>query len=553
MLTLLSSVFLAAAFAAHPPAVSLQSLPPDVRRVVGLSSQLVENQLQTQIQGSTNGAIVADVQLELRNGFHVYADRVDMWTESDSWLDGREWNVEILSKPTVVRFVDPISHTLKEGFTGQSIFKVKLTPPTAIQKPLPLGHKIPLVVYFQACSEKSCLLPVAAQVAISAAPNSETPPPQESFIERAVQVVKTHLGSGQISALALLVIFLAGVITAFTPCVYPLYPVTLGIFARWSAKGHANPLELSLGYCAGLTLSYALVGLVTVATGAVFGSLTQTAPFLLGVGILILGSAIFFSGLLTFPIPGFLMRFFTKGESPDVVAKEGRLQIFGKSMLMGAGLGIVASPCVGPVLVAILAWISATGANLSKGFFLLALFGAGMSAPFLALGYVILHLGKRPSLGRYTPHVKHAGTALMVLASLFFLVPGFQMIRGSSANHEAPKFKIATLETWTKSKWTVMDFRADWCAACVELERETFADKRIAPLFTSGEWEMVRVDMTQPDDKLQALAQSWGVVSLPSVLFFAPGGKPCPELSLHAFENAKDFLRRIESAPQNCH
>ena len=538
--------------AARPPAVLPQNLPPEVSRVITVTEQIVENQLRSQLDGSTSGYIVSDIQIETRNGFHVYADRLQFWTQTDTWL-GEEWTIEILNRPNSTRFVDPVTKTLKEGYKGQSIFRVKLSPSHPVNQPPSLDHRIPFVTYFQACSDKVCLLPIAMQTDLALSSSGSAPIHKKSFLESSGDMIRSALGNSSegLSWISVGIVLLAGVITAFTPCVYPLYPVTLGIFARWSHSNGANPLALALSYCAGLTLSYASIGLVTSATGTVFGAWTQTAPFLLGVGSLILLSALFFSGLFTFPMPDRLMQFFTKAEGPQAPRRSSSA-MYAQAALMGTGLGVVASPCVGPVLVALLAWLGTAQASWAKGFFLLSVFGAGMSLPFLILGHFILRMGKRPSLGRYTPYVKNAGTALMAAASLFFLVPGFQLLRASSQSTMAMTFPISTLENWDKTKWSVLDFRADWCAACIELEHETFANSKISSLFDKGEWEMVRVDMTNTNESNTRTAQSFGVVSLPTVLISAPGGKICQKLSLFGFENAEQFAARLKSATAEC-
>ena len=549
-------VFTTTAWAARPPSVLPQNLPAEVARAVSVSHQIVENQLRSQLDGSTSGYLVADIQVETRHSFHVYADRLQFYTEADPWLDNQEWQVEVIARPTSTRFLDPVSKTLKEGYHGQSVFRVKLSLPQAAKQAPSLDHAIPFVTYFQACTDKVCLLPVFLQTALPLASSSGPPTRSKNILSSSADMIRDALNAGAggeaLSWISIGIVLLAGLVTAFTPCVYPLYPVTLGIFARWSQAGGAAPLGLALSYCAGLTLSYASLGMLTAATGTVFGSWTQTAPFLLGVGSLILLSAVFFSGLFTFPMPQKLLHFFSRGESPEQAAARSSLSRYFQAALMGVGLGIVASPCVGPVLVALLAWIGSAQASWVKGFLLLSLFGAGMSLPFLALGHLILKMGKRPSLGRYTPVVKHFGTLLMGAASLFFLIPGFQLLKAQNSSAAETKFAIATLDTWSKKTWTVIDFRADWCAACWELERETFSSPDVSELFEKGTWEMVRVDLTQMTPENTQIAQSFKVISLPSVLIVKPGGTVCEKLSLFGFENAQDFLTRLKSAQQAC-
>jgi len=542
---------------AQSPVVNMADAPREVQRAVRLSTFVGENRVVTRLDGRSEGYLLVDAQVETRDRFRLYEDRVSFRVEDGS----AKWSVEVLEKPTAVLFPDPVTKKLKKGYQGQSVFRLKLALAEISPNPLPSDYRIPLVVSFQACNDHQCLFPASLRLEVALG-GKASPSRPSGFLDGLVERLRHKLGSGEIGWGAVAIIFLAGLLTSFTPCVYPLYPITLGVFGRWSAAGHVSPLSLALAYCGGLTASYSAVGVLAVASGQVFGSLTQTPGFLIAVGALILLSALAFSGLFEFPVPGFLKRLFAAPSGVDRVRHSPQslgLKAFG----MGAGLGVVAAPCVGPVLVAVLAWLSTTLANgessYLKGSLLLALFGAGMSLPFLILGHVILRMGRHPHLGRFTPWFKHVGTVLMIAASLFFLVPGLRLAFGSSHVQGPLPFPVESLTTWQKQPraWTVLDFRADWCAACLQLESETFRDPQVAPYFgrdTSGPggWEYVSIDLTANTPEVQKIAKDFGVVSLPTVLIAAPGGKICSALSLYSFESASDFAARLQRASTAC-
>jgi thiol:disulfide interchange protein len=71
-------------------------------------------------------------------------------------------------------------------------------------------------------------------------------------------------------------------------------------------------------------------------------------------------------------------------------------------------------------------------------------------------------------------------------------------------------------------------------------------------ILNSGQWQMLRVDMTNNTPETQAFAQKMGVVSLPSVLILNPDGKICRAKSLYEFEEASSFLDSLKSAQQSC-
>ncbi len=535
----------------------------EIKSSLKILAHVQENQLRSELNGETSGYVKISVQLESQGNFHIYEDRLRFGSEEDTWIHA-PWNVQIIKAPQSVGFFDPVSKSLKKGFKGESLFEIKAEVPHRAPNPYNQGHLLPLVVYLQSCNDKICLFPVAIRIPLEISPSVaiEKSVPQGFFSKFTEKFKNTSsLQLKKLSITTLLLLFLAGIITAFTPCVYPLYPITLGIFSRWSIRYHSPPLLLALCYCAGLTLSYAVLGMASALGGVVFGSITQKPIFLLSVGFIILTSALAFSGLIPFKLPAFLERIFTKADGPESLEKiHGGWPLLGKSFFMGTGLGIVASPCVGPVLIAILSWLGTSlgqgGSRAAlQGFLYLSVFGLGMSLPFLVLGHFMLRLHKRPQLGKYTPHIKHLGTVLMVGASFYFLIPGFALLKKSSpgmATSSALSLPAISLGEWKKDKWTILDFRADWCGACVELEEKTFSSSLVRPLFDSKKWDYVRVDLTEQTPENEKLAQSFGVHGLPTVKIFAPGGKECTQKTLFGFEEATEFKSRLDAAEKNC-
>ncbi len=539
--------------------VPFEELSSDVKKAVGV---------RTEIEPSSDPEVLtAKVTLYVRGRFHLYVDKTAFWILPSTREKKELWKINGIEKAKTSKFLDPITKTYMDGYSGESVFLIglmKANDPSA-GKP----ENIDLGVTFQACDANICFLPVAVKISL--------PPPSaqaaglniseeqgtywdqvNSYFKESLAFLENGIGS----PIGLLIVFLAGLITAFTPCVYPIYPITLALFSRWSAQHKGSSALLVLSYCVGMTLTYAVLGTFTVASGALFGSLTQTPFFLIGTGFLILISAVFFSGLVTFPMPGFLVRALSKpeGEAAEV-KKYSRLQkltAVSKASLMGAGIGVVAAPCVGPVLMAILVWLAAAAAQgdipYLEGFFLLSVFGIGMSLPFLVLGFLMLSLRKKlKGIGRFTPIVKTFGTLLMFVSSLFFLVPGFKLL-SESANHAVTeiKYPVRNFSEWTKEKFTVIDFRADWCPPCIQLENETFSHPSVAALFEKGAWEMIRVDMTVSTKETDALTKEFGIVGLPTVLLAAPSGRVCAKLKLFGFENASRFLARLKRAEREC-
>jgi len=532
----------------------LKEAPREVLQAVMLSARVVENQITSALNGQSTGHLIVEIRTETKGKFHLYEDKFSIWInqEASDSIIFHEWNVSVENWPKTFPFLDPITKKIKHGFREESLFVAKLTLQQTLSKPLTSNTEIPLVIGLQACSDTLCLLPTALQINLPLSIQQQPSSQKQGFFDSLQNKLSKHLGSESFNTTSLFVLLLAGLITAFTPCVYPLYPITLALFSRWSASSHVPSILLAITYCLGIILSYSLLGIASVATGNIFGALTQTPAFLIGMGIFIILSALVFSGMIHLSIFDRLQNLFSK----PMTEKQNPLQVLSQAAVMGASLGVVASPCVGPVLVVILAWIGSQSAMQTdasaylRGFVYLAIFGAGMSLPFMVLGHMILKMGKHPKLGSLTPHFKRVGTLLMLASSLFFLIPGFQLF---SRSKTIPKnFPVLTIDNWIRDKPAVIDFRADWCVACLDLEAKTFSHPEIASKFKLEEWDFVQVDLTELNQQTKQIAKEYKVLGLPTVLLTNGNGKICENLRLIGFENAQDFLRRMRQALENC-
>jgi len=94
----------------------------------------------------------------------------------------------------------------------------------------------------------------------------------------------------------------------------------------------------------------------------------------------------------------------------------------------------------------------------------------------------------------------------------------------------------------------VIDFSADWCLPCLELERKTFADPRVRAAF--GDRALLKADLTKissPD--AVALSEKYGILGVPTIIFLDASGTERADLRLVGFENAEKFLERLAKAP----
>jgi thiol:disulfide interchange protein DsbD len=218
----------------------------------------------------------------------------------------------------------------------------------------------------------------------------------------------------EISPLAYLVSFLGGVWASFTPCVYPIIPILIGVIGAESAERRAHGFRLSLVFVLGMALTYAHLGVAAALTGKLFGQLTTHPAANLVVANILLLFALSMLGVFELRLPG------AWGKS-KVIKEERKL---GAVFLMGASSGVVAAPCTVPVLGVLLTFVAQTR-NLIFGFTLLFTFAMGLGLLLIVLGTFTGIVASIPKSGPWLVRIKHAfGIFLLVIAELFLIRAG---------------------------------------------------------------------------------------------------------------------------------
>ncbi|MCK5489982.1 MAG: sulfite exporter TauE/SafE family protein [Gemmatimonadetes bacterium] len=226
--------------------------------------------------------------------------------------------------------------------------------------------------------------------------------------------LQTGLGDSLASqpALALALLFGAGVLTSLTPCIYPMIPITAGVIS--GTAGEAAPrsrvVGLTLAYITGLALLYAVAGLVAGLSGQLFGTIAASVWARLLVAALL---ALFGLAMLdVFPVaaPRRLVDWaggLGAGSYPAV-------------FVLGATSGLVAAPCGAPAFAAVLTWVSTTG-SAWLGFVYLFVFSLGMTALLFVVGVSAGAANRLPKAGTWTVWVKRIAGVLMIGMSAYYI------------------------------------------------------------------------------------------------------------------------------------
>ncbi|MBF0595537.1 MAG: sulfite exporter TauE/SafE family protein [Candidatus Omnitrophica bacterium] len=208
------------------------------------------------------------------------------------------------------------------------------------------------------------------------------------------------------------VTFGAGLLMSFTPCAYPLLPVTVAVVAGANTRGsHLNGFMLSVIYVLGLAVSYSALAAVAVLTGKVFGTIQNNPWVFVVIGNLILFFALVMLDFIPFP----MFSVPSPGQRP-----RGRRALF----LMGAASGFVVGPCTAPVLGSLLLYIGSKH-NLLFGMSLLFTFAFGLGTSLILAGTFSGFLSVLPKSGQWMNLVKKAaGIVLIIISELMFLRAG---------------------------------------------------------------------------------------------------------------------------------
>ncbi len=387
--------------------------PPDVRAWSESSG----------VEQDASGATIAHITVEIPADHHGYLDAGDegllipLAFTFDQGIEAQE-----IARPKGTQ--DEQAHATVLRGKGDFIFRLN---PSGALSPSPHAK-----LRYQICNDVTniCYPPRTVQVPLqlAAAQNLTAPPTAVAQVETAPTSFRERIAvlfrqSTNNLFFAIALVFIAGLLASATPCVYPILPITSAILvARGSGDKQAGQLH-SLAYFVGLIFFYTLLGVFAVTTGTAL-SAVMTNPWVnLGFAVLFVYLGLSMLGLYEFQ---FMPALTAKLDS----ASSQRSGLSG-TFLMGVTAGLVVSPCVGPVVGAILLDITGQAAAVSaasttlpnqivvRGISLMTSFGAGLGVPFLVVGLLSNHL---PQSGTWLSKVKFVlGLPILYFAYTYYI------------------------------------------------------------------------------------------------------------------------------------
>lgn len=558
-----------------------------VSSLFGAASNVVELSLHSLSPAAVRGVrIPIEVQVQIAPGWHIHAH-----VPSEEFLVPTELSLSAGPGVRTGAIQYPEGQLRSFAFAPHKplrVYEGRVRFPTWVEVPadyLQAEVRIEAKLNYQACTDTTCAPPTTAvaSLLLPVADREEAAPipqvPQGSgFTDFAARLER----SGFLVTFALVV--LLGLGLNFTPCVYPLISVTVAYFGRQARQDFRRLVLLAVLYFAGIVVSFGSLGAAAALSGGLFGAWLQKPAVLVATAALMAFLALGSFGLYQIRVPARWLQV-AGGASPGALG----------ALLMGLTMGIVAAPCIGPVIAGLVLFVGSRG-DLWLGLGLFCALGMGLGLPYLVLALAAGSLRVLPRSGDWLVWVEHLfGVVLLVLA-WYFLAPllpagvrrfGYVLLLLGAAfglgfldraGQSLPSFRVfkrifgitvAAVALWlafpqrshSSIGWVpfsqeslaqaaqqrrpvVLDFVADWCIPCHEMDVSTFADPRVVEL--ARDFLMLRADLTLENEYTQGVTKQFDVRGVPTLIVLDENGREVARLV--GYVSADELLEAMHRA-----
>lgn len=513
--------------------------------------------------------------------------------------------------------VFPVAEQVEDEFFGLSdVFRGQLD----ITYPIVTSVQDGIVkIRYQGCADAGlCYPPTTKEVYLnqvgtaeiekieSTTTSSDAVPAEKPVSE---QFELASLLSSEQSLVITLLLFLGlGIGLAFTPCVFPMYPILSGIvIGQGKSISTSRALTLSFVYVQGMAITYSLLGLVVASAGVQFQAGLQHPAILIGLIVIFVLLAVVMFGAYELQLPS------SWQEKLNAMSNKQTSGSYIGVLIMGAISGLVASPCTTAPLTGILLFIAQSG-DLVLGFSALYVLSLGMGIPlilfaitggkllpkagnwmnvvkvtfgFMMLAVAIMFVERLVShiatdiawtllglvtftyfyvMNQNTPTSFYKGLrALLIFIGLFISAGyGYQTINSMGYSNGAvqsksqsvahPTFvKVSNLEEFNQAladanaqgKSVMLDLYADWCVACKEFEKYTFSDNQVIAALSGS--VLMQIDLTDNTAENIDFQEHFSVLGLPTILFFDFQGQEISTARVTGFMRAEPFAQHVNS------
>lgn len=568
------------------------------------------------VEVSTRDGHTLIASFRVTPGYYLYRDKTSLKLVDDP---AKNTGVKIAK---IVMPEGEIKHD--PNFGDMAVFHQSIQAEIALERSGNAAQNITIEAGYQGCKDKSLCYPPARKSFNIALPEASAAPLSTgaNAAATAAQLAQSAPADSESAQIARLFkqgsfwlvvsfFFGAGLLLAFTPCVFPMIPILSGIIVGRGHKiTHMHGFILSLAYVLGMALTYAAVGVAAGLSGTLLSNALQT-PWVLGsfaVVFVLLSLSMF--GFYELQLPTSLQSKLT-GASNKLHG--GHLSgVF----VMGALSALIVGPCVAAPLAGALLYIGRTHDALLGGVALFAL-AMGMGLPLLLIGASAGTL--LPKAGAWMESVKRFFGVLLLAVAIWLISPlipvsvqmllwamllvlsavylhaldalphsaggwhklwkgigilalllGSAYLAGAlsgardilrplgafgSVQTEAPAHvqfervkNLAELDARLareRGKTVMLDFYADWCVSCKEMERFTFSDPKVQARLKNA--VLLQADVTANSDEDKALLQRFELFGPPAILFFDSKGAEQGDNRVTGYQNVEHFLNSLKS------
>ena len=360
-----------------------------------------------------------------------------------------------------------------------------------------------------------------------------------------------------------LAFFILGLALAFTPCVLPMLPILSSIVFGTQGKKSISKTRASLlavAYVLGMACVYALAGVLMAALGGSVQRALQSPIALIGFALLLMTLSGSLFGLYELRMPHAWQ------EKIDQLAGRHKGGSFAGAFALGGISTLVASPCITAPLAGVLAFIAQTGSmSLGAGLLFVMALGMGLPLLFIAIEARILI----PSTGMWMVWLQRTLGVLLVATAAWIASPllqsgsgeaGSKMMANGQRQHQIGNASFAVIESSAQldqllaqakeqKKLLLLDFYADWCISCKEMEINTFANPEVNQELQK--FILLQADVTKNNPENQVLLKRFGLFGPPGILIFDLNSEELKDQRVIGYMPPQRFSERLKKALGN--
>ena len=493
-----------------------------------------------------------EVKFDIADGYYLYRERFKF--EAEPGIGGASVKFGTPDFPAGVKKKD-------EFFGEVETYRKQLIVLLPVEK-TGGGDTLKLVVTSQGCADVGvCYVPMQTRASVKLAgagsgtssvpavtQGPELVPPSSSTAARlsgsATDFDIVALFESGSFWLVLASFFGFGLLLAFTPCMLPMIPILSGIIAGEGRDlNKVRALILSLAYVLGMAVTYAIAGVAAAYSGTLIAAALQNPWVLSGFALVFVWLALSMFGFHDLQLPAFLQ---------DRLSSTHH-KLRGGHVASVAGMGVlsavIVSPCVAAPLAGALLYISQTKDVLLGGGALFSM-AMGMGVPLLVVG--VSEGAFLPKSGRWMEKVKKFFGVLLLAVAVWIAWPVISPLVMPRPEPHGLKFeRINSVEELNEKlrapgKPVMLDFYADWCVSCKEMEAFTFTDAKVKEKL--GGMLLLQVDVTANTEQHKELLKRFSLFGPPGIIFFDTLGAEIRGLRVIGYQKADRFLVVLERA-----